>query len=238
MAAAHPSTIARLLAARRQPGEVLVAGLTGSVAAGKSTLAAAIAAELAQAHRVELLSTDGFLLPNAILDAQGLTMRKGFPESYDIPAFRSVLQDARRGPVTVPGYSHILYDIDPGLARKIDRPDILLVEGLGLAPTADGPGASAALDTLIYLDAAEEDLQHWFLERFMRLWHAAAEDPASFYHRFRPLGEEGAREFARTAVWEGINLPNLRDHIIHARPAADILVRKHCDHSLELLRPV
>lgn len=232
-----PETLARRIAAQLQPGRPAILGITGSVAAGKSTLAGQIAETLGPTHRVEILSTDGFLFPNAVLDPRGLSMRKGFPETYDISRLAETLVAARHGPVSVPGYSHSRYDIDPDLTRRIDRPDLLLVEGLGFAPVDEDRSVADALDSLLYLDAAEDDLEHWFLTRFMALWHAAGTDPASFYARFLPLGEEGAREFARTVVWEGINLPNLREHIIYARPLADIVVGKARDHSLSLIRP-
>jgi type I pantothenate kinase len=229
--------LAGLLLARREPGEVMIAGITGSVASGKSTLAAALAERIGAAVRVDLISTDGFLRPNADLEPQGLLMRKGFPESYDLTRFRQVLEDCRNVPVRVPGYSHSLYDIDPALERLVDRPDLLLVEGLGFAPDSAGEGVVDLLDTLIYLDADEPDLEHWFLERFMGLWHAAADDPASFYARFRSMNEAEARGFARTTVWRGINLPNLHENIVRARPLADILLQKTRDHQLRLVRP-
>lgn len=232
-----PADLAALLAAAHRPGEVRIVGLTGSVAAGKSTLAAAISAALQPSLRVELIATDGFLLPNATLEARGLLWRKGFPESYDARRLHDVLESARHGEVRVPVYSHSLYDIDPTQTRRIDRPDILLVEGLGLAPTVEGRCAIDALDSLLYLDASEADLEHWFLERFMALWRAAADDPASFYNNFRHMSEAQALAFARSTVWEGVNLPNLRDHIVSARPRADILVRKARDHGLRLVRP-
>lgn len=232
-----PREVGALLAARREPGEVMIVGLTGSVAAGKSTLASAIAESLSGTLRVDMIQTDAFLLPNAELDARGLSLRKGFPESYDIARLRDTLDDARRAPVRVPGYSHTLYDVDESLSRTIDRPDLLLVEGLGLAPVGDDHRAAHALDALIYLDATEEDLEHWFLERFMALWRAAETDPHSFYARFRGMTEMEARGFARTAVWRAINLPNLQDHIMPARGHADILLWKERDHRLRLVRP-
>ena len=235
--ATSPEALAHLIASAHRPGTVRVVGLTGSVAAGKSTLATAITRALAPVLRVEQIATDGFLLPNATLEARGLLLRKGFPESYDVAALWETLHTARRGVVRIPGYSQRLYDIDPALSRTLDRPDILLVEGLGFAPTADGQTAADALDSLLYLDAAEADLEHWFLGRFMGLWHAAESDPSSFYNNFRHMDEAQAREFARTAVWEGINLPNLRDHISALQPRADILVRKSRDHRLRLVRP-
>lgn len=239
---ARPVTVEQLAAliAQRHGGGLYgptIAGLTGSVAAGKSTLAASLAQALAPHWRVDVIQTDGFLFPNAELEARGLLLRKGFPESYDSARLAATLEAARTRPVTVPAYSHSLYDIDPAGSRQIDQPDILLVEGLGFAPTAGDHGVIHALDSLIYLDATEEDLEHWFLDRFMRLWQAGKGDPASFYAQFSHLSEAEARGFGRTVVWRQINLPNLHDHIVRARPLADILVAKARDHSLRLVRP-
>jgi type I pantothenate kinase len=128
--------------------------------------------------------------------------------------------------------------VDETLGRTIDRPDLLIVEGLGLAPVGDDNRAAQALDALVYIDATEEDLEHWFLDRFMALWRAAETDPESFYARFRSMSEMEARGFARTAVWRAINLPNLHDHIVRARPHADVLIWKERDHRLRLVRPL
>jgi type I pantothenate kinase len=229
--------LAALVARRCVAGEVTVLGITGSVASGKSWLADALGKALRPAMQVELLPTDGFLLPNAELEARGLALRKGFPESYDTAALARTLAAARLGPVEVPGYSHSRYDIDPALTRRIEAPDLLLVEGLGIAPDGADHAVLHALDALLYIDATEEDLEHWFLERFMALWRAAAHDPTSFYARFRTMREAEARGFARTMVWRGINLPNLHEHITRARPHADLLLWKTRDHALHLVRP-
>ena len=232
-----PRALGALIANRCEPGAVTIFGLTGSVAAGKSTLAGELAAELAPYLRVEIVQTDGFLLPNEQLEARGLALRKGYPETYDITNLARTLEAARMRPVRIPGYSHSLYDVDPALSRMIDRPDLILVEGLGFAPASGDSSVSHALDGLLYLDATEEDLEHWFIERFMTLWHAAEQDRSSFYAQFRTLSEPEARGFARTVAWRRINLPNLHDHIARARPLADILVAKSRDHSLQLVRP-
>ena len=144
--------LARRIADRTSPGEVLRVGVTGSVAAGKSTLCAALKAALEPALRVEVLSTDGFLFPNAVLTERGILPLKGRPQTYDLAGLAAVLREIREGPVTAPGYSHAIYDIDPALARRIERPDILIVEGLGLTPRPEG------LDLLIYIDAEEANL--------------------------------------------------------------------------------
>ncbi len=218
-------------AAHRAP---FLVGVTGSVAVGKSTLCAALVEALCSHLSADVISTDGFLFANHHLEPRGLLMRKGFPETYDAALMRDTLGALRLGAATVPGYSHTIYDIDPALARDITAPQILFVEGLGLAPTGDD-AASANLDLLIYIDASENDLESWFLERFMRLWHAAEHDEASFYRRFRHMSVDEARAFGRT-VWIGVNLPNLREHIIRARAPAQIVLHKSADHTLHLAR--
>jgi type I pantothenate kinase len=221
-----------LLRAHRPATAPFVVAITGSVAAGKSVFAAELAADMAawpEHPTVEVVCTDGFLMDNAALEALGLTQRKGFPESYDTPGMRAALAAIRAGPAVFPGYSHVTYDIDPGLARRLDPPDVLIVEGLGLH--ADHGGL---IDALIYLDADEAELEGWFTERFIGLWRAAEHDPASFYARFRTMDEPGARAFAKL-VWQGINLPNLRDHIAAARDLAQLVVRKGPGHAIEAL---
>jgi type I pantothenate kinase len=212
---------------------LLVVGVTGSVAVGKTTFCTALAGAFGPARRVEVISTDGFLLPNDTLTARGLIMRKGFPESYDVDLMSAVLTGARHGPASVPGYSHVTYDRARDLDRTIERPDILLVEGLGLA----GSHINGLFDLLVYLDAAEADLEAWFVTRFMSLWRAAETDPTSFYTRFRAMGEPDAEAFARQ-VWTMINLPNLRDHIAPVREAADVVITKAADHSMRIEPPV
>lgn len=220
--------LAQRIADRASPGEVLVVGVTGSVAAGKSTLCAALKGALEPDLQVEVISTDGFLFSNAVLSERGVLMRKGYPETYDVEGLAAALEGVRAGPVTVPGYSHIIYDIDPALSRDVAAPDILIVEGLGLTPRPAG------LDLLVYIDADEAHLEDWFAARFMDFWRAAETDPTSFYARFRAMTAPEAEAFARSMVWTQMNLPNLREHIIKARDEADIVVRKQADHSLML----
>jgi len=220
--------LADRLEARRQGREVFVVGLTGAVAVGKSTLAESLAKTLGGPDAaVEIVSTDGFLRPNAELDALGLSMRKGFPESYDTAALAQALNHVRRGPARFPGYSHHTYDIDPVLARAIDGPAVLIVEGLCLT-------RATPLDALIYLDAEEADIEGWFTRRLVGLWRAGLTDPASFYARFAHLDEDGARALA-AAVWAGINRPNLIENILPVRGVADIVVCKASDHAISTI---
>lgn len=212
----------------------LIVGLTGSVACGKSTLAAQLLDELSAPLMVEAISTDGFLYPNAVLEDRSLMMRKGFPESYDAKTMASAIARIRLLPTEFPAHSHEFYDIDPALARTISPPDILVLEGLGFKPPSSGERFSGEPDILIYLDARTEHIEAWFLDRFMRFWHAAADDPTSFYQRFRGMSETQAREFARTEVWQKINLPNLENHILPLRDHADIVVTKDAGHRLSL----
>ena len=227
--------IGALLRGRRPAGAPYVVAITGGVAAGKSVLAAELANDVAawpEQPSVEIVCTDGFLFDNATLEARGLSMRKGFPESYDMAAMRAALAGIRVGPAQFPGYSHTIYDVDPALARDLAPPDVLIVDGLGLSVDhGAAPDGRRLIDVLIYLDAEEADLELWFTDRLLGLWRAAEHDPTSFYARFRHLDEAGARDFARR-VWEGINLPNLRDHISFGRDIADIVVRKRRDHAI------
>jgi type I pantothenate kinase len=215
----------RLLALRRDTG-VLVVGLTGAVAVGKSTLAATLTELIPKVAgsdvAVAAVSTDGFLRSNAELDAAGLTLRKGFPESYDAAAMEAALREVRRGPTVFPGYSHLTYDHDPALAREIRDQDVLIVEGLGFT-------RSTPVDVRVYLDADEADLEAWYVRRFLDLCSAGRDDPTSFYHRFAGLDEAGVDSFAR-GVWAGINLPNLRENIAPLRDTSDLVVRKGPDH--------
>jgi type I pantothenate kinase len=228
-----PADLAARLLQRKPAGAPLVAGLTGPVAVGKTTLARQLAEALAGHAEVAIIGTDGFLKPNAVLEAEGLLNAKGFPPSYDRATLAMAVAGCRRGPITVPAYSHALYDIDPALARTVAPADIMLFEGLGLAPVPGQP--ALPLDCLIYVDAVEADVVAWFLGRFMALRAAAVDDPSSFYRQFLGLDDAAATGFAR-GVWDAINGPNWHQHIILARDVADMIVLKHGNHDLALVK--
>jgi type I pantothenate kinase len=221
-----------------------IIGLAGSVAAGKSTTARVLKALLARwpSHpRVELVPTDGFLFPNAVLEARGLMTRKGFPESYDLTRLLNFLADVKSGKdrVEAPVYSHLVYDVLPDQKLVIERPDIVIVEGLNVLQPAklpkDGeaiPFVSDFFDFSIYIDAADALVESWYVERFLRLRQTAFRDPASYFHRYAALSEEEAVATG-LSIWRSINLVNLRENILPTRQRADLILRKGVSHAVE-----
>lgn len=222
----------RLVAIKSERPDMVIA-LTGSVASGKSTLARHLEQTLEPGFAVDTVSTDGFLFPTDYLREQGLFQRKGFPETYDRAAMQAAIESVRSQPTDFPGYSHITFDPDPALTRKIDDPDILILEGLGFEPRAAATAAPHEPDLLIYLDAELEHIEGWFLERFLRFWHAAEHDPTSFYAQFRHMSEDELIGFAKS-VWAAINLPNLENHILPLRAHADLVVKKDAAHAVTI----
>jgi type I pantothenate kinase len=221
-----------------------VIGIGGSVAVGKSTTARLLRALMARwttMPKVDLMTTDGFLLPNAVLATEGLMERKGFPESYDIAALLRFMSDikAGKGPVSAPVYSHLVYDVVPGGEVVIDRPDILIVEGLnvlqvGRAPK-DGkaiPFVSDFFDFSIYLDAEEAVIREWYIARFLRLRSTAFRDPQSFFHRYAALSDAEAEKTA-IGLWTRINRVNLFENILPTRPRASLILSKGANHRIE-----
>ena len=221
-----------------------IISVAGSVAAGKSTTARILKALLSRwpnTPKVELVTTDGFLMPNAELQRQGLMERKGFPESYDAPAILKFLARVKAGErhVEAPLYSHLVYDVLPEDKVVIDRPDILIFEGINVL---QGPGkaregkpipfVSDFFDFTVYIDAAEADLHRWYVERFMRLRQTAFRDPKSFFKRYADLSEDEALAIAN-GLWQRINLVNLRENIVPSRPRASLIMRKGSGHRIE-----
>jgi type I pantothenate kinase len=221
-----------------------IIGVGGSVAAGKSTTARVLQALLARwpnVPKVDLITTDGFLFPNAVLEREGLMDRKGFPESYDLPALLRFLSDLKAGrrPVRAPLYSHLVYDVIPNQWIEIDRPDILIVEGLNVLQAGrlprDGkaiPFVSDFFDFSVYLDADEDVLQAWYVNRFLTLRGTAFADPKSYFHRYANLSDAEAVATA-TSIWTRINLVNLRENILPTRPRADLILKKGETHQVE-----
>lgn len=221
-----------------------IIGVAGSVAVGKSTTSRILRALLQRwpsSPKVDLVTTDGFLLPNAVLEERGLMDRKGFPESYDRARFVGFLADMKSGKpnVAVPVYSHLVYDVVPGEQVIIDRPDILIVEGLNILQPGELPKsgkpilfASDFLDFSIYIDADIGDLREWFMERFRRLRETAFADPKSFFHRFSEMSLEEAEKFGLWA-WEAINVPNLVENVLPTRGRADLILTKGPAHTID-----
>ena len=226
--------IADRLRGLRAPETLLVVGLTGSVASGKTTLAKTITEAASEHLDTAHVTTDGFLYPNAILQDRDLMGRKGFPETYDRGAMATALTELRQGPARFPVYDHVTYDIDPETVRTLARPDVLVLEGLGLGPNPPEARGGGSPDVLIYLDAKEADIETWFLERFLRFWRAAETDPSSFYAQWLHMSLEEITDFAKM-VWQTINLPNLRDHIAPIKDMADIVVLKDADHQVRIV---
>jgi pantothenate kinase, bacterial type len=231
------------LKVRRTP---FVIGIAGSVAVGKSTTARLLQELLRRAPgkpKVDLITTDGFLLPTAELEKRGLMDRKGFPESYDRRALLQFVIDVKSGEprVTAPVYSHKIYDIIPGERAVIENPDILIVEGLNvlLPARVDAQGRSGAaisdfFDFSVYVDADEADIKRWFLDRFMVLRDTAFRDPESFFKRFTQLSRAEALQFG-SHVWDTINGPNLRENIVTTRDRATAVLRKGPDHRVQTI---
>ena len=221
-----------------------IIGVAGSVAVGKSTTARVLQALLARwspRPKVDLVTTDGFLFPNAVLERQGLMQKKGFPESYDLPLLLSFLSDIKAGrtPVRAPVYSHLTYDIVPNKWIEVSQPDILIVEGVNVLQTGrlprDGkavPVVSDFFDFSVYIDAEEPVLRDWYVKRFLTLRDTAFHDPRSYFHRYAPLSDDEAVATA-IAIWERTNLANLEDNILPTRPRATLILKKGADHVVE-----
>jgi type I pantothenate kinase len=209
--------------------------LAGSVAVGKSTAARLICRLLTRLRpywRVELVTTDGFLLPNATLVERGILERKGFPESYDRRALLRFVADLKGGApeVRAPRYSHLRYDVIPGEVQTVKAPDVVLLEGVNVLQRGSAPVyVSDFVDFALYLDAEEDDVRRWYLERFLALRNGAFQNPDSYFHRYAQLSDDEATAVARS-IWERTNRPNLRHNIQPTRPRADLILEKGRDH--------
>lgn len=224
-----------------------VIACAGSVAVGKSTFARILRALLAQwpSHpKVDLVTTDGFLYPNRVLEERDLMQRKGFPESYDLRRLLRFLTELKSAQpeVRAPVYSHLIYDIVPGEAQVVQRPDIVILEGLNVLQTPEGPRrrtfrtfVSDFFDFSIYIDAREEDVEEWYVQRFLKLRDTAFRDPTSFFRRFAALSDREADATARE-IWNEINGPNLRENIVPTRDRARLVLVKDADHSVQEVR--
>ncbi|RYC04821.1 type I pantothenate kinase [Ciceribacter ferrooxidans] len=221
-----------------------VIGIAGSVAVGKSTTARILKELLARwpsSPKVDLITTDGFLYPNSVLIRENLLNRKGFPESYDIGALLRFLSAIKAGlpNVKAPCYSHLTYDVLPNEYKVIDRPDILIFEGINVLQSrdlpADGkivPMVSDFFDFSIYIDADETLIHRWYVHRFMKLRQTAFRDPNSYFHRYATISEQEALDIAED-LWTNINLKNLRENILPTRPRADLILQKGENHLVE-----
>lgn len=227
-----------------------VIGIAGSVAVGKSTFARILQALLARwpdHPRVALITTDGFLYPNRVLEERGLMTRKGFPESYDRRRMISFLADIKAGKseVSAPVYSHQAYDILPGQLEVVRQPDVLIFEGLnvlqtgGLEPGGRGRTPSVIIsdffDFSLYVDADEAHIEPWYVERFLLLQRTVFQKPTSYFHHYKDLSPTEARDVAK-GIWNDINLLNLRENILPTRERANVVLRKRPDHLIGEVR--
>ena len=224
-----------------------VIAIAGSVAVGKSTAARVIQALLSRwpnHPKVDLVTTDGFLYPNHVLESRGIMNRKGFPESYDLRALLQFLRDLKSGQeaIEVPVYSHEAYDIVSDHKKVIRQPDIVIVEGLNVLQTTDGRNGTAPrtfvsdfFDFSIYIDAKEEHIRQWYVDRFLTFQRTVFQDPSAYFNRYAGLRPEEARQTA-LQIWESINAVNLRQNILPTRERAHLILEKVEDHSVSAVK--
>jgi type I pantothenate kinase len=219
-----------------------IIGIAGSVAVGKSTMARILQALLSRwpdHPKVDLVTTDGFLYPTAVLEKRGLMNRKGFPESYDQRRLVHFLTQIKSGKkeVSAPVYSHLIYDIVEGAEKTVGQPDVLIVEGLNVLQSSRGSRTfvSDFFDFSIYIDADEQTIENWYVARFLKFRETVFRDPRSYFHRYSNLTIEEAIEKAHS-IWRQINGPNLRENIRPTRERAQLILRKGTGHSVEEVR--
>ncbi len=217
-----------------------VVAVAGSVAVGKSTIARLLRELMSRwsdTPRVELVTTDGFLYPNAELERRGLMGRKGFPESYDRRALLQFLSEVKSGApeVHAPFYSHVRYDIVPDAQVTVRRPDVVIVEGLNVLqppPSPNDVAVSDLFDFSVYVDAEASHIQRWFTDRFLALRNGAFSNPSSFFRVFADLDDDQATAMA-SAFWNDTNLPNLEENVLPTRHRATLVLQKAADHAVE-----
>ncbi|UCZ89897.1 type I pantothenate kinase [Gordonia sp. WA4-43] len=217
-----------------------VIGIAGSVAVGKSTTARVLAALLArwESHpKVDLITTDGFLLRLAEMQRRGILHRKGFPESYDRRALLRFVTEVKSGAreVAAPVYSHLAYDIVPDVYHYVRQPDILILEGLNVLQTGATLMVSDLFDFSIYVDAKIDDIESWYISRFLQMRTTSFANPDSHFHAYASLTDDQATAAARD-LWTSINRPNLIENILPTRPRASLVLRKDYDHSINRVR--
>jgi len=224
-----------------------VIGIAGSVAVGKSTTARVLQAVLSRwpdHPRVDLVTTDGFLFPNSVLQERGLMARKGFPESYDVRCLLEFLIGVKSGQprVSAPVYSHLVYDIVPGQQQIVDRPDIMILEGLNVLQTRDLHSGrrsdlfvSDFFDFSIYMDAREASIEQWYVDRFLMLRETVFTNAASYFHRYAALNGAEAESVAR-GIWREINYVNLKENIEPTRERAHLILDKDSQHLVQSVR--
>ena len=238
LAARRLGTVEHSFLGREMRSPPYIIGIAGSVAVGKSTFARVLQRLLGSwpdHPEVELVTTDSFLHPRTVLDQRGLMDRKGFPESYDLRRMIAFLAAVKSGsPARAPVYSHFTYDIVPDQVQLVNRPDILIFEGLNVLQTARAAPllASDFFDFSVYIDAEEHDLARWYADRFLVLQRTAFQQPTSYFHHFKDLSREEALVQAE-AIWRRVNLPNLRENIRPTRERARTILRKAADHRTE-----
>jgi type I pantothenate kinase len=215
-----------------------IVGISGSVAVGKSTTARLLQLLLSRQmpdKKVQMLTTDGFLYPNAVLKSRGILARKGFPESYDMQQLTKFLVDVKADlTVQAPLYSHQLYDVVPGETEEVGQPDLLIVEGINVLQTGSASPIyySDLYDLTLYVDAEEGNIERWYLERFNTLLDRARKHPDDYYHATAMGDRNAALDMAR-GVWETVNLPNLREYILPTRERASVILHKVADHGID-----
>lgn len=216
-----------------------VIGIAGSVAVGKSTLARLLQTILAESYKdkkVDLITTDGFLYPNEVLESRGIMNRKGFPESYDMHRLITFMGDVKSGKpdIQVPKYSHAIYDIVPDEYITINQPDILIVEGINTLqlPANEKIYASDFFDFSFYVDAEPENIRKWYLQRFGILVDTSFQHEDNFYNIFADVEREEAFDYAKN-VWKNVNLRNLEDYILPTRFRADVILHKTTNHYID-----